>query len=144
MLHSSSFPWSESWAYIHTPTNLCTIVVSTNPTHVKHPSITDLCAIAMPPILHCSCSCSLHKKRRRPSNEFDVSHPRPVPSVVHYWLRNHWKRRQVSVTIIVRIYQQHHTPQKENGNTWGSQSTLCCRIEKVQHTFCSLTHVAYM
>jgi len=39
-----------------------------------------------------------------------------------------------------RIYQQHHTPQKENGNTWGSKSTLCCRIEKV----CSLTHLAVL
>ena len=32
------------------------IVVSTNPTHPKHLSITDLCAIATPPILYRSCS----------------------------------------------------------------------------------------
>ena len=48
-------------------------------------------------------SRSPRKKRRGPSDEFDVSRPTPLPSIVPYRLKNYWKRRQVSVTIVGRI-----------------------------------------
>ena len=101
MSRSPSFVWSKSRAYAP-QTNLCTIVVSTNPTHSKHSSITDLCAIATPPILRRS-RCP-RENRRRPSNEVDVSHPRPLPSVVRYWLEKkaglsyHRRRRRLIQT----------------------------------------------
>ena len=96
MLRSPSFLWSKSRAYAP-QTNQCTIVVSTNPTHAKHLSITDMCAIATLPIFH--RSRSPRETRQGPSNEFGASHPKPLPSVVRYRLKAHEKRRQVSVTI---------------------------------------------
>ena len=106
--------------YAHTPspgakaeptyapqTKLCTIVVSTKPTHPKHSNITDLCAMATPPILH--RSRYPREKRQRPSNGFDVSDPRPLPSVVRYWLKskagvsNHRRRPRLIQTYKSKI-----------------------------------------
>ena len=40
----------------------------------------------------------------------------------------------------LRIYQQRHTPQKENSNTWGSWLTQCHKTEESMKYYLSSTH----
>ena len=103
MLGSPSLLRSKSTAYAP-QTYLCTVVVITDPIHLKHSSITDLCAIATPPS---SFQVIIRVRRDRDPPMIGASRPRPLPSVVRYRLKN---QAAVSNHRRPRLIQTYESP----------------------------------